>query len=163
MTSKGRNMITDSQLNMSWTTAPAKARRNSFRSAACARETMVLVTDVPMLAPITIGIAGSTCKTTKIHNTFNSLYFDNVGYTALSIRSLLEICCLASTYAKFTLGICMKPKIQRMNKYNFNTRCANQNQFSRSNLQSHVFKWQTIANMWTKYKSEIKYRLSVDF
>ena len=60
-------MSTDSQLNISCTVAPAKARRNSLRSAACASETMVLVTDVPMLAPITIGMAGSTSKTEKIY------------------------------------------------------------------------------------------------
>jgi hypothetical protein len=50
---------------MSWTVAPAKALRNSFLSLACPRETIVLVTEVPILAPITTGIALSTDRTTK--------------------------------------------------------------------------------------------------
>ena len=54
ITSNGRKTSTESQLKLSWTTAPAKARRNSFRSAAWAKETMVLVTEVPMFAPITM-------------------------------------------------------------------------------------------------------------
>ena len=56
-------MITLSQLNMSWTVAPAKARRKSFLFVICPIETIVLVTEVPMLAPITIGMASCTVKT----------------------------------------------------------------------------------------------------
>ena len=63
--SSGSSTMTDSQLNMSWTVAPAKARRNWFLSADCAMDTMVLVTDVPMLAPITMGMAGRTSMTEK--------------------------------------------------------------------------------------------------
>ena len=39
------------------TVAPEKARSSSRRSPACAMDTMVFVTDVPMLAPIMMGIA----------------------------------------------------------------------------------------------------------
>ena len=67
-TPNGSNTSTDSQLKMSWTTAPAKARRNSFRSLTWANETMVLVTVVPTFAPITIGMAGFTGRTDKINN-----------------------------------------------------------------------------------------------
>ena len=42
---------------MSCTVAAAKARRNSSRCDACMSETMVLVTEVPMLAPMMMGIA----------------------------------------------------------------------------------------------------------
>ena len=56
-------MITESQLNMSWTVAPANALRNWLRSVACAMDTIVLVTEVPMFAPMTIGIAGRTSMT----------------------------------------------------------------------------------------------------
>ena len=59
----GSRINTDNQLNMSWTVAPPKARRNSFFSRACPMETMVLVTLVPMLAPMTIGMACLTYKT----------------------------------------------------------------------------------------------------
>jgi hypothetical protein len=51
------------QLKMSSTAAPAKARRNSFLLAISAKETIRLVTEVPMLAPIMIGIAMPTVKT----------------------------------------------------------------------------------------------------
>ena len=50
-------MITASQLNMSWTVAHAKALLNSSLSAICVKETIVLVTEVPMLAPMIIGMA----------------------------------------------------------------------------------------------------------
>merc|ERR1719334_378661 len=53
-------MMTVSQLNMSWTVAQAKARRNSSRSPICVKDTMVLVTLVPMLAPMIIGMAVGT-------------------------------------------------------------------------------------------------------
>ena len=150
MTSKGRNMITDSQLNMSWTTAPAKARRNSFRSAACARETMVLVTEVPMLAPITIGIAGSTCKTCK-----DTKYIQlSLLPRYLELKGFLEICCLFSTDTILnspsgcTWALKYKAHIRHSNKKKF---CISQPLFSRSILLSHV-KWQTIPSVWRKYK-----------
>lgn len=92
-TSKGRRISTDSQLKKSWTVAPAKALevkehglkrvpgadcgaslishrvylRNSFRSPACITATIVLVTDVPMLAPMMIGTADWTSSTEE-HN-----------------------------------------------------------------------------------------------
>lgn len=71
-------MSTHIQLNMSCTVAAANARRNSLRWPECAkatwrcnywgelapfRHTNVFVIDVPMLAPITIGIAGCTSRT----------------------------------------------------------------------------------------------------
>lgn len=62
-TSSGNRTMTASQLNMSWMVAAAKARRNSRRSEAWPRDTTVLVTDVPMLAPITIGMASRTRST----------------------------------------------------------------------------------------------------
>lgn len=49
---------------MSWTVAAANARLNSLRSPIWVSETMVLVTDVPMLAPMMIGIATRTVRTT---------------------------------------------------------------------------------------------------
>ena len=83
ITSNGSNTSTDSQLKMSWTTAPANARRNSFRSLAWANETMVLVTVVPTFAPITIGIAGFTGRTAKIKQCyhFNRKWFDHASDT----------------------------------------------------------------------------------
>lgn len=62
-TSTMKRMITAVQLNMSWTVAAAKALRNSLRSPICVSETIVFVTDVPILAPSTIGIATRTVKT----------------------------------------------------------------------------------------------------
>lgn len=64
-TSIGRRTMTASQLNMSWTVAPANARRKSPTSVIWPMETSVFVTEVPMLAPITIGIACLTSKTEK--------------------------------------------------------------------------------------------------
>ena len=58
-----KRTMTVSQLNMSWTVAAAKARRNSLRLPICVNETKVLVVEVPILAPITIGIAMDTVKT----------------------------------------------------------------------------------------------------
>ena len=52
-----RRTMTVSQLKTSWTTAQAKARLNWARSPICVMDTIVFVTEVPMLAPITIGIA----------------------------------------------------------------------------------------------------------
>lgn len=61
--SRGSKTITVSQLNMSCTVAPANALRNSALSFDCANDTNVLVTDVPMLAPIIIGMAVGTSRT----------------------------------------------------------------------------------------------------
>jgi len=55
--------MTHSQLNMSCTVAPPKALRNWFFSPDWPMETMVLVTDVPMLAPMIIGMAILTLST----------------------------------------------------------------------------------------------------
>lgn len=63
--SMGNKSITLNQLNISWTVAPPKARRNSFLSAIWPRDTIVLVTDVPILAPITIGTACCGRRTEK--------------------------------------------------------------------------------------------------
>lgn len=52
-----KRTITVNQLNMSCTVAPAKALRNSFLLAICVKETIVLVTEVPIFAPMMIGIA----------------------------------------------------------------------------------------------------------
>ena len=46
--------------------AAANALRNSLRSPIWVNETMVFVTDVPMLAPIIIGMATRTVRTAKI-------------------------------------------------------------------------------------------------
>ena len=56
-TSTVTRVITDSQLNMSWTVAQAKALLNSSLSDIWVKETMVLVTEVPMLAPMIMGMA----------------------------------------------------------------------------------------------------------
>lgn len=69
-TSRGRRTMTASQLNMSWTVAPANARRKSPTSVIWPMETSVFVTEVPMLAPITIGIA---CLTSRTENQMNNL------------------------------------------------------------------------------------------
>ena len=91
-TSSGSRTSTDSQLKQSCTVAPAKAlcgaarrhrvapgeqppatqipsastsshRLNSLRSPACMRATMVLVTEVPMLEPMMMGMAERTSST----------------------------------------------------------------------------------------------------
>ena len=72
--SNGRRTITDNQLNISWTVAPAKARRNSSRSPDWARDTTVLVTDVPMFAPMMIGMAGRTSRTTKMEHKIINIF-----------------------------------------------------------------------------------------
>ena len=61
--SSGSKMMTDNQLNMSCTVAAENALLNWFLSPTCAMETSVLVTLVPMLAPIIIGMAGRTLIT----------------------------------------------------------------------------------------------------
>mmetsp|Transcript_68764 Transcript_68764/g.143607 ORF Transcript_68764/g.143607 Transcript_68764/m.143607 type:complete len:208 (-) Transcript_68764:230-853(-) len=58
--SMGKRSPTDIRLNMSCTVAPAKALSNSNRSPAWPIDTMVLVTVVPMLAPMMMGTAGRT-------------------------------------------------------------------------------------------------------
>ena len=90
LTSTRKRTITESQLNMSfknklrnevqekkidtlyiskivspWTVAAAKALRNSLRSPICVSETIVFVTDVPIFAPIIIGMAVGTSRTKK--------------------------------------------------------------------------------------------------
>ena len=62
------------QLNISWTVAPPKARRNWFLSPAMVMATMVLVTDVPMFAPITMGMAVRTTRTVKSKNECTNAY-----------------------------------------------------------------------------------------
>ena len=57
--------MTVSQLNMSWIVAPAKALLNSLGFPDCAIDTNVLVTLVPMLAPMIIGMARGTVITEK--------------------------------------------------------------------------------------------------
>ena len=56
-------MSTVSQLKKSWIVAPAKALLNSLLSIDCVNATKVLVTEVPMLAPITMKIADLKGKT----------------------------------------------------------------------------------------------------
>ena len=72
-TSRGRRINTESQLKQSCTVAPAKARLKSFLLVICPIDTIVLVTDVPMLAPITIGMASFTVNTEKIRNILDTL------------------------------------------------------------------------------------------
>lgn len=63
--SSGRSTMTVSQLKTSWTVAPAKARLNSFLLPICPIDTIVFVTEVPMLAPMMIGMASPTDNTEK--------------------------------------------------------------------------------------------------
>ena len=70
-TSRGRRINTESQLKQSWTVAPAKARLKSFLLVIWPIDTIVLVTDVPMLAPITIGMASFTVNTEKKNTCIN--------------------------------------------------------------------------------------------
>ncbi len=97
VTSMGKSTITDSQLNISWTVAAAKARLNSFRSVACINETIVLVTEVPIFAPITIGIAWRTLITKSsviIREAFasqsKSTYNRNQPLSPLSMLKLMS-------------------------------------------------------------------------
>ena len=62
-TSKGRRTATERKLNISWTVAPAKARSSSSPSPRCPIETMVFVTEVPMLAPMMTKMASLTSMT----------------------------------------------------------------------------------------------------
>ena len=55
--SRGNNINTASTLKKSWTVAAANARLNSFPRFICPMETMMLVTVVPIFAPMIIGIA----------------------------------------------------------------------------------------------------------
>ena len=55
--SSGKKRETDSKLKKSWTVAPAKAFLNSCFRLMRPSETMIFVTVVPILAPITIGTA----------------------------------------------------------------------------------------------------------
>ena len=57
--SSGSRIKTAIQLKKSCTVAPAKALWNSSRRVTWASETRVLVTDVPMFAPMTMGMAPS--------------------------------------------------------------------------------------------------------
>lgn len=63
MISTRKRTMTESQLNMSWTVAAANALLNSLRSPICVSETIVFVTEVPIFAPMMIGIAVGTSKT----------------------------------------------------------------------------------------------------
>ena len=56
-TSMVKMMRTVHQLNMSWTVAAEKARWNSSLLPICVIATKVLVTEVPILAPISMGMA----------------------------------------------------------------------------------------------------------
>lgn len=56
-------MSTVSQLKQSCTVAPAKALRNSSRLPTWPIDTMVLVTEVPMLAPMMMKMAALTGTT----------------------------------------------------------------------------------------------------
>lgn len=71
MASIGRRIITQHQLNMSWTVAPEKDLRNTERSADWVKDTMVFVTDVPMLAPMMIGMDWRTDSTKITKKQFN--------------------------------------------------------------------------------------------
>lgn len=51
-TSTGSKMATVSKLNMSWTVAPATARAKFSALCTCVTATIVLVTEVPMFAPM---------------------------------------------------------------------------------------------------------------
>ena len=60
ISSIGSKIETAKTLKKSWTVAAANARLNSADWRTCPNETSVLVTVVPMLAPMTIGTACST-------------------------------------------------------------------------------------------------------
>jgi hypothetical protein len=61
--SNGKKTTTVIQLKTSLTVAPANARLNSSFFVICPMATIVLVVDVPMFAPITIGITSRTVST----------------------------------------------------------------------------------------------------
>lgn len=60
----GSSRKTDTQLNISCTVAPAKDLLNTSRSVYWPIATMVFVTEVPIFAPIIIGIACMTVNAT---------------------------------------------------------------------------------------------------
>ena len=62
MISNVSRTMTEHQLNMSCTVAPEKARLTVSLSLTCVIATRVLVTDVPMLAPMTMGTAMWTSR-----------------------------------------------------------------------------------------------------
>lgn len=62
LTSTGSRMRTDTQLNMSWTVAPANERRKTSRSLYWPMATIVFVTEVPILAPMIMGMACMTVR-----------------------------------------------------------------------------------------------------
>lgn len=64
----GSSRKTDTQLNISCTVAPAKDLLNTSRSVYWPIATMVFVTEVPIFAPIIIGIACMTVNATKKQN-----------------------------------------------------------------------------------------------
>lgn len=55
--SRGKRIMTADRLKKSWTVAPAKAFLNSSLRVMCPKETNMLVTVVPMFAPMTMGMA----------------------------------------------------------------------------------------------------------
>ena len=55
--------MTVSQLNMSWTVAPANDLLKVSLSVDWTKDTMVLVTEVPMLAPMMMGMDWRTVST----------------------------------------------------------------------------------------------------
>ena len=87
--------MTVNQLKKSWTTAAEKARSNCSMSPICVKATMVLVTEVPIFAPITIGIAylqmeyNSTQKFPTC-NTNNFPIFQFAKYVKLELLTLLQ-------------------------------------------------------------------------
>ena len=93
---------TERILNMSWTTAPANALLNWFLSVACASDTRVLVTDLPMLAPIIIGIAGRTLITIELKETTQHT-LDSIGKGSLIKFKLQSIPKSKQTQPKKTL------------------------------------------------------------
>ncbi len=77
--------MTVSKLNMSWRTAPAKALSKSSRFDICVRATTVFVTEVPIFAPIIIGMATVTGNTKEIQ--IDRRYFKNNGQTCNTVMT----------------------------------------------------------------------------
>ena len=92
--------MTANQLNMSWTVAPAKARRKSLTSVIWPIETSVFVTDVPMLAPITIGMARWTSRTKKKGPAGMMLY--HKGGTCM-LADVISIACFQLLWCSGTI------------------------------------------------------------
>ena len=89
--------MTDNQLNISWTVAAAKALRKFSRSAAWVMETMVLVTEVPMLDPKIIGMAFFTgapadTKATKRKSSFYCFMMEKILFWFLCNRKNMIFC-----------------------------------------------------------------------